>query len=116
MNYLFSNTTFDNRQLLKTLWEKKKLLLLFPQCFLLNQIIASPFVHIFVITSSYAAELEEPKIGISGKGLKNLYNTYLKNCQGFQQVVLLQVLLNQTDHTTNKQGQHLTMIVKFHSL
>ena len=43
--------------------------LLFQQCFLLNQIIASPFVHIFDIISLFAAEFEEPKIGISGKGL-----------------------------------------------
>ena len=43
--------------------------LLFPQCFLLNQIIVSAFVHIFDIISLLAAELEEPKIGISGKGL-----------------------------------------------
>ena len=37
--------------------------LLFPQCFLLNQIIVSPFPHIFDISSLFAAELEEPKIG-----------------------------------------------------
>ena len=43
--------------------------LLFPQCFLLNQIIVSPFVHIFDIISLFAAEFEEPRIGISGKGL-----------------------------------------------
>ena len=43
--------------------------LLLPQCFLLNQIIVSPFVHIFDIISLFAAELEKPKIGISGKGL-----------------------------------------------
>ena len=47
-----------------------KQLLLFPQCFLLNQIIVSPFVHIFDIISLFTAELEEPKIVISGKGLK----------------------------------------------
>ena len=41
--------------------------LLFPQCFLLNQIIVSPFVHIFNIISLFAAEFEESKIGISGK-------------------------------------------------
>ena len=41
----------------------------FPQCFLLNQIIVSPFVHIFDIMSLFAAELEKPKIDISGKGL-----------------------------------------------
>ena len=43
--------------------------LLFPQCFLLSQIIASPFVHIFHIISFFAAEFEEPKIAKSGKGL-----------------------------------------------
>ena len=48
---------------------RKEQFLLFPQCFLLNQIIASPFVHIFDIISLFAAEFEGPKIGISGKGL-----------------------------------------------
>ena len=43
--------------------------LLFPQCFLLNLIIKSPFVFTFDIISLFAAKLEEPKIGISGKGL-----------------------------------------------
>ena len=38
--------------------------LLFPQCFLLNQIIVSPFVHIIDIICIFATELEEPKIGI----------------------------------------------------
>ena len=46
--------------------------LLFPQCFLLYQIIASPFVHIFDIIYLFAAELEEPKIGILGEGFKTL--------------------------------------------
>ena len=40
--------------------------LLFPQSFLLNQIIVSPFVHTFDIISLLAAEFEEPKIGVSG--------------------------------------------------
>ena len=47
--------------------------LLFPQCSLLNQMIISPFNHIFDIISLLAAEFGEPKIGIigiSGKGLK----------------------------------------------
>ena len=44
--------------------------LLSPQCFLLNQIIVSPFVHIFAIIPLFAAELEEPRIGLSGKGLR----------------------------------------------
>ena len=51
--------------------------LLFPQCFLLNQIIVSPFnqiivspfIHIFDIISLIAAELKKSKISISGKGL-----------------------------------------------
>ena len=43
--------------------------LLFPQCFLLNQKIVSPFVHIFYFISLFAAELEVPKIVISSKGL-----------------------------------------------
>ena len=46
--------------------------LLFPQCFLLHEVIAFPFLHISDIISLFAAELEEPKNGISGKGL-NLY-------------------------------------------
>ena len=46
-----------------------KQFLLFPQCFQLNQTTVSPFVHIFDIISLFAVELEEPKIGISGKGL-----------------------------------------------
>ena len=45
--------------------------LLFPQCFLFSQIIVSPFFHIYDIISSFPTELEELKIGISGKGLKS---------------------------------------------
>ena len=45
---------------------RNKQFLLFPKCFLLNQIIISPFVHIFDIISLFAAELQEPKIGLSG--------------------------------------------------
>ena len=37
-----------------------KQFLLFPQCFLLNQIIVSPYVHSSDTTSLFAAELEEP--------------------------------------------------------
>ena len=43
--------------------------LLFPQCFVLNQISVSPLVHIFDIIALIAVELEESKIGMSGKGL-----------------------------------------------
>ena len=44
--------------------------LIFPQCFQPNQITVSPFVHIFEFITLFAVKLEEPKIGISGKGLK----------------------------------------------
>ena len=44
--------------------------LLFPQCFLLNQIIEFPFAHILNIISLFAIGLEKPEIGKSGKGLK----------------------------------------------
>ena len=40
--------------------------LLFPQCFLLNHIIVSPFF--FYIISSFAAELEGPKLVYQIKG------------------------------------------------
>ena len=35
----------------------------------MNQIIVFPFVHMFYLLSLFAAEFEEPKIGISSKGL-----------------------------------------------
>ena len=50
--------------------------LLFRQCFLLDQIIVSPIVHIFDIISLFVAEFEEPNIGISGKGLKKSRKTW----------------------------------------
>ena len=43
---------------------QNKQFLFFPQCFLLNQKIVSPLVNIFDIISLFAAELEEPKIGM----------------------------------------------------
>ena len=49
-----------------------KQFLLFPQCFLHNQITVSPFVHIFYIISLLTAESEWPKIGMEGKRLKIL--------------------------------------------
>ena len=47
--------------------------LLCQQCFPINQIIVSPFVHIFDIISLSAAEFEESEIGISGKGLSQFF-------------------------------------------
>ena len=41
-----------------------KQFLLFQQCFLLNQKIISPFFNIYDIISLFAAEFEEPNIGI----------------------------------------------------
>ena len=41
-----------------------KQFLLFSHCFLLNQIIVSPYVHVFDIISLFEPEFEEPKIGI----------------------------------------------------
>ena len=46
--------------------------LLFQQCFLLDQKILSPFVNIYDIISLFAAELEEGKIVVWGKGLRYL--------------------------------------------
>ena len=51
--------------------------LLFPQRFLLYQKIVSPFIHMFDIISLCAAELEKPKIGLSGKGLTSTPNNIL---------------------------------------
>ena len=68
----YSFRRINNTQLLKTLWEKEEIarneqFLLFSQCFLLNHSV-SPLVNIFDIISFFNAELEKPKIGISGKG------------------------------------------------
>ena len=45
--------------------------LLFPQCFLLNQITVSPLSIFLISLSLFFVEIEEPKIAVSGKGLKN---------------------------------------------
>ena len=63
-----------NRQILKKKMGKEKnarneQFLLFPQFFPLNQVIVSRFIHIFDIVSLFAAELDEPKTGLLGKGL-----------------------------------------------
>ena len=50
---------------------RNKQFLLFPQCFQLYQITVSLFAHIFDIISLFSIELQEPKTGISGKGLNN---------------------------------------------
>ena len=42
----------------------------FPLCLLVYQKTVSPFVRISDTISLFAVELDEPKIGVSGKGLK----------------------------------------------
>ena len=64
-------TTFENIEGKGEIAHNCSQFLLFPQCFLLNQITVSPFVQIFEIISLFAAEFEESKIGISGKGIKD---------------------------------------------
>ena len=49
---------------------RNKQFLLFPLCFVLNQIIVSPFVNIFDLISLFAAEFDKSKVGIS-----TLYHT-----------------------------------------
>ena len=45
-----------------------KQFLLFPQYFLLNQKIISPFVNNFDVKSLFAAEVEDPKLAYEAKG------------------------------------------------
>ena len=74
---MFSRTIFLNQYLIfysKNIVEKEEIalneqFLLFPQRFLPNQKIVSPFVNIYDITSIFAAELEEHKINMCRKGL-----------------------------------------------
>ena len=56
-----------------------KQFLFFP-CFLLKQIIVSPFVHSFDTTSLFAAELEKPTVGISGNRLSLCFNDMYSIC------------------------------------
>ena len=65
---LYSKDTHFNTTTTDTFWKhcaKRRIagnqhFLLFPQCFLLNQKLVSPFVNIYDILSLSAAELEEP--------------------------------------------------------
>ena len=63
---------------------RDKQFLLFPQFYLPNQIIESPFVHIFDIISLFAAEFEEHRIGISGKGLTLYHDKKFKPFTGLE--------------------------------
>ena len=65
---LYSIDTHQQQTAFENIVEKGEIacneqFLLFPQCFLLNQTISSPFVHIFdiIVIFLFAAEFEEPK-------------------------------------------------------
>ena len=47
---------------------RNKQFFFFQQCFQLNQIPISPFVHIFDTITLFVVELKELNIGMSGKG------------------------------------------------
>ena len=69
----------------------------FSQYVLLNQIIVSPFACVFAIISLFAAELEEPKICISGKWLRfknKQYSCLVKNVLMVQTQYLLHLVDN----------------------
>ena len=64
VGYTFTPQTAFENSVGKEEIARNEQFLLSPQCFLLNQKIVSPFVNIFDTTSLFAAELEEPKIGM----------------------------------------------------
>ena len=57
-----------------------KQFLLFPQCFQLNQITVSPFVHIFDIISLFAIELEEHGSQQAISPLPTMFSTQSDSC------------------------------------
>ena len=75
----YSFWCINNRQILKTLWEKEKLLVMSNFSFSHNVFLLYLFLHLstFDIISLFAAELEECKIGISPKGLMFWTSTVL---------------------------------------
>ena len=70
--------------------------LFFPQCFLFNQIIVSPFVHIFDVISLFDAQSEKPEIGISGKGLRTWALVRLEAQDSFMEVSFGKLHYSQT--------------------
>ena len=74
--------------------------LLFPQCFLVKQIIVYPLFHIFAIISLFAAELEDSKIGISSKGLNISWSVDRSVSQGISQSISEQVRPRSMYHCT----------------
>ena len=88
--HFHQQTTFENI-VGKEKIARNEQFILFLQRSLLNQITVSQFVHIFDIISLFAAELEEPKIGIWGKALsENNPISY------WQKPILVQLTLSKT--------------------
>ena len=74
--------------------------------FQLNQITVSPFVHIFGIISLFAIELEEPKIGICGKGF-NIFTLHrLKSQKRLTTKVFVYKIQVNPIHTILKYGDY----------
>ena len=89
--------------------------LLFPQRFQPNQKFVSKFINIFDIISLFADELEEPKIGISIKGLKELQES-LRRCTGRRDITerLLKTELN-TIQSINQLTMYVSTNFKYNS-
>ena len=71
-----------------------------------TQVTVSPFVHIFDIISLFVVELEEHRIGISGKGLK-CYETFMNNEKKLQWVKINREMDNDKHNTYNKKTINL---------
>ena len=82
----------------------------FPQCCLLNQIIVSPCVHIFDIISLVAFELEESKIGISGKVVLDPLG-FSWECPGARSLQLLVLVKPQKDMNNVRCRRDITEIL-----
>ena len=85
-----------------------KQILLLTHCFLHNQITVSPFVHVSDIISLFAAEWEEPKIGIWGKRLNvgNFSITSLQFLSHWLSISLLSSLVNIKSTGRTSTAQH----------
>ena len=113
----YSFWNINNRRLLKTLWEKEKLLVTSYFSFSHNVFypirisICTYFSHHIFI---FAAESEEPKIRISGKGLKNMQITGIR-CKFITQqksrlVNKLDLVQRARKHTEKKRKMPVTYI------
>ena len=90
LNFYSTDTdsnAINNRLLLKTLCEKQKLLVTSNFFFSRNVFYSirffPQFVHIFDIISLFAAELEEPKIGVRGKELIKILSQHVTHDRSY---------------------------------